>query len=82
MRLERAVRFGFVGSIGVTAISLVTFWMLRRARTNASYGAGETALLVLVGAVGTAIVLMFLFALIDVFVDEKLDARGGAGPEE
>jgi len=81
MRLERAVRFGFVGSIGVIAISLGTFGVLRIAR-DPSRPAGKAFIFLLVVGLGTAVTLMFLFALIDVFIDEKLELRERSGPEE
>jgi len=80
MRLERVVRFGFVGAIGITAISMVTFWLAQVAQTNASFDWAQDALLLLAVGVGTWMALMFLFTLIDVFVDEKLEAREGASP--
>jgi len=82
MRLERVVRFGFIGAVGITAISMVTFWLTQVAQTNASFDWAQDALLLLAVGVGTWIALMYLFTLIDVFVDEKLEAREGASPGE
>lgn len=81
MRLERAVRFGFVGTVGVVAIASGTFWMLRISEDPAM-PAGELFIFLLVVGMGTWVALMFLFGLFDVFVDEKLDARGRSNPEE
>ena len=81
MRLERAVRFGFVGTVGVTAIASGTFWMFRISEDPAM-PAGELFVFLLVVGTGTWVALMFLFVLFDVFVDEKLDARGRSNPEE
>lgn len=74
MRLERAVRFGFIGSIGVIAIALGTFWMLRLS-DDPALPAGEFFITLVVVGMGTSVALMFLFALFDVFVDEKLEVR-------
>jgi len=81
MRLERAVRFGFVGTIGVITISLGTFWMLRISEDPAM-PAGELFIFLTVVGMGTWVALMFLFGLFDVFVDEKLEAREHASPED
>lgn len=81
MRLERAVRFGFIGAIGLIGIASGTLWLLRVADVPASPTGGAFVYL-LVAGFGTAVALMFLFALFDVFVDEKLEAREGADPDE
>lgn len=81
MRLERAVRFGFVGTVGVIAISLGTFWVLRISEDPAM-PAGELLVFLIVVGMGTWVALMFLFGLFDAFVDEKLETRGRADPEE
>ena len=81
MRLERAVRFGFVGTIGVIAISFGTFWVLRLSEDPAM-PAGELFIFLIVVGMGTWGALMFLFGLFDVFVDEKLEARERASPED
>lgn len=81
MRLERAVRYGFIGSIGVLTISLGTFWFLHISQDPAT-PAGEAFIFLLVVGLGTAVALMFLFALIDVFIDEKLENRDLSSPEQ
>lgn len=77
MRIERAATFGIVGTIGIIAISLATFGLAQKV----SPLAGDAPIL-MIGVAGTAVNLMFLFAVIGVFVDRKLEARGIASPEE
>lgn len=84
MRIDRAAKFGFVATIGVTAISLATFLMMRMVWANriSGFEGKAMATIALIGAGGTAVILMFLFAVIGVFVDRKLEASGIASPEE
>lgn len=83
MRIDRAAKFGFVASIGVTAISWATFLMIRMVWANRISGfEGKAIATILVVVAGTAVILMFLFAVIGVFVDRKLEARGLASLEE
>lgn len=79
MRIDRAARFGVVAAIGITAISWVTFGLARMAR--AGLGNGEARFLLVVVA-GTVVNLVFLFAVVGVFVDRKLAARGLVSPDE
>lgn len=84
MRLDRAAKFGFVATIGVTAISLATFLMIRMVWANriSGFEGKSIATIVLVGAGGTTVILMFLFAVIGVFVDRKLEASEIASRDE
>lgn len=82
MRLERAVRFGFIGAVGVTIVSLVTSWLLQQALTQSMSGFNQLFVSVIVGGFGTAVALSLLFGLIDALVDEKLDERGQRRPGE
>lgn len=81
MRFERAVRFGFVGSIGVIAISLGTYWMLQLSESPAN-PFGEAFIFLIVVGLGLAVALTFLFGLIDVFVDEKLEVHDSSSTGE
>ena len=78
---DRAVRFGFIGSIGVIGITMGTLWTLRISDSPAM-PAGEAFITVLVGGMGVAVALTFLFGLIDLFVDEKLEVREDARSDE
>lgn len=83
MRIDRAAKFGIIGTIGVTAISLMTFWLIWTEYTTTLSGMEPAyGLMLSIGIVGLAVNLMFLFAVIGVFVDRKLEARGFANPEE
>lgn len=84
MRIDRAAKFGFVATIGVTAISLATLLMTRMVWANRISGFEGKAIgtILVVVVAGTAVILMFLFAVIGVFVDRKLEASGIASPEE
>lgn len=82
MRIERAVRFGFLGAIGVTAVSVATGWLLGQALTQSMTGFNRLFVYVIVGGFGTALALAFLFGLIDALVDEKLDEARQPDPGE
>lgn len=83
MRIDRAAKFGLVGTIGVTAISLLVIWLF--VTVQADVVAGNPPPLgsyLIIWIVGTALTLTFLFAVAGVFVDRKLEARGIASTEE
>ena len=84
MRIDRAAKFGIVGTIGVTTVSLATFGLVRIVWSNRISGFEERAIatILLIVVAGLAVNLMFLFAVVGVFVDRKLEARGLASPEE
>lgn len=75
MRIDRAAKFGFIAAIGVIAIQLAAFGLTQQVSSLA----GELPIL-MIRAAGAAVALMYLFAVIGVFVDRKLAARGLAGP--
>lgn len=81
MRFERAVRFGLIGSIGVLVIAVGTFAMLQLSESPA-FPAGKAFITVIVVGLGLAVALMFLFGLIDVLVDEKLEDRENTSTDE
>lgn len=80
MRIERVVRYGFVGTVGLSATTLLTFWLIREVERSA--GSIGTIRILIAGVIGTFVALMFLFALIDALVDEKFETHGRVGPEE
>lgn len=80
MRIDRAVRYGLVGTVGLAAISLMTRWLIRQVKL-ADGRIGTVQIVIAVG-IGTFVALLFLFALMDAFVDEKLERRGDASTEE
>lgn len=82
MRIDRAAKFGVIAAMGLTAISAGTYWLIQSVRFNVIRPEDSliSMLIVLIG--GTAASLMFLFAVIGVFVDRKLAARGVPDPEE
>lgn len=72
MRAERATKFGLVAATGIVLISLATYGLIQQARSPLR---GDTVvLLVLIG--GTVTNLIFLFMVIGVYVERKLEARG------
>lgn len=80
MRFERAVRYGLVGTVGLAAIALMTRWLIRQ--VELADGAIGTVKIVIAVGIGTFVALLFLFALMDAFVDEKLETRGDANTAE
>lgn len=81
MRLERSVRFGITGTIGVMIISLGTFWVLQLSESPAM-PAGQAFIILIIVGFGLAVALMFLFGLMDIFVDEKLEHRERPNTDE
>lgn len=83
MRLERAVRFGFTGMIGLAVIGVVTVWVATLADATVSVNLRGTDIrIVIMGLMGAAVALMFLFWLIGLFVDEKLEDNEIDRPDE
>ena len=83
VRLERAARFGVLGSIGFLVIWPGMDTMIREVRAGVSGGTLEgdvTVLMVLIG--GTTVGLMFPFTLIGEYVDRELVAQGLVNTEE
>lgn len=79
MQIDRAATYGLIATVGVTAISLVTAWLLRSVIAD-SIGRPDPVLLLIVAIAGTAVTMIFLFAVIGVFVDRKLEARESSTP--
>jgi hypothetical protein len=67
---------GLVAAVGVIAIQLAAFGLTRQVSSLA----GDLPIL-MIQAAGATVALMYLFAVIGVFVDRKLAARGLAGPD-
>lgn len=84
MRMDRAAKFGGIASLGVVVLSVATLGLIRIVWANRISGVEEKAMatIVLVLVAGLAVTLMFLFAVIGVYVDRKLEAQGVARPEE
>lgn len=75
MRIDRAARYGFIAAVGIVAIQLAAFGLTQQVSSLA----GELPIL-MIRAAGAAVSLIYLFAVIGVFVDRKLAARGLAEP--
>lgn len=84
MLLDRIAKFGFVGAIGVTAISLGTLWLTGIVWANriAGYEGRAKSTILIVVAAGVAVNVLFLFVVIGAYVDRELEARGLSVPEE
>lgn len=73
MRIERAATFGAIATVGIVGIALVTIRMIQIVRANTVLGnRPDLATILLVAVSGTAVALIFLFAVIGVFVDRKI----------
>lgn len=73
MRLARAVSFGFIGAIGVMLVSTATLWLLNQALRRSMSSLNRWFVFIVIGGFGVAVALSFLFGLIDILVDEKLE---------
>jgi hypothetical protein len=84
MDLNRAAKFGSVGAIGVVLISLGTASLMGMAWSDRIRGSEGMAVgsVVIVGILGMAITILFLFVVIGAFLDRELEARGLNNPEE
>lgn len=83
MLLARAVKFGFIATIGVAFFSLATGWLIWTEYTTTISGI-EPAwfLMLMIGVAGLTLNMLVLFTVIGEYVDRELEARGLASPEE
>lgn len=84
MLLDRVAKFGVIGAIGISLISLGAFWLMEITWANRVAGVeGKARGTVLIIAVaGTALAIFFLFIVIGGFIDRELEARGIDKPDE
>lgn len=84
MDLGRTAKFGSVGATGVILISLVTSSLIGMVWNDRITGSEGMAIgtMIIVGIVGIAIIILFLFLIIGAFLDRELEARGLNNPDK
>lgn len=84
MEIDRAAKFGAIGSIGVILVMLGTFWLGWEVWADRISGQEGKAMgnIMIIGVSGTAVTIMFLFVVIGEYVDRELQARGLDNVEE
>lgn len=84
MDLGRAARYGVIGAVGFVIISLGTGGLMQLAWADrvAGYEGKAMGTVALVGILGTAVAVLFLFVVIGAFLDRELEARGLVDAEE
>lgn len=84
MDLGRAAKYGTIGAVGFVIITLGTGGLMQLAWADRVAGHEGRAMgtVAIVGIVGTAIAVLFLFVVIGAFIDRELDARGLVDVEE
>lgn len=78
MDLDRVAKFGVIGAVGIVLISLGTGGLMGLAWADRVVGHEGRAMgtVAVVGIVGTAVAVLFLFVVIGAYLDRELEARG------
>ena len=84
MDLGRAAKYGLIGAVGFVLIWLGTGGLMGLAWADRVSGHEGRAMgvVALVGILGTAVAVLYLFVVVGAFVDRELEARGLVDSEE
>jgi uncharacterized protein YybS (DUF2232 family) len=84
MDLGRAAKYGSASALGVVLISLGTSGLMGTVWNDRLSGAEGMAIanIIMIGILGMALAIVFLFVVIGAFLDRELEARGLSDPEE
>jgi hypothetical protein len=82
MGIDRTLKLVIAGTTGVIVILLGTGWLIQSVQDRAISSGYLSAISIWIAVIGGALALVFLFVIINEFIEVKLQSKGLTNPDK